>query len=172
MTMKTLHILNGDCALEGWRPAGLPGRALVWRENYLTGAIPRTDDPAEFRRVRAAELHKAAPEKSEAEILAELAAMEQALLELTSEDTVVLWFDVCPFDRTMLARILYLLAAGERRPALLLVFEDTVWTAEAFTRHHSSARRLTEADLRYGAMQWREYLAGAAPETLLARLRP
>ena len=167
--MKTLHILNGDCALEGWQSAGFSGEVLVWRENYLIGSIPHTGDPAEFRRVRAAELHKSASEKPEADILAELTAMERTLFELTPEDTVILWFDVCPFDRAMLARILYLLAAREHSPILSLIFEDVAWETETFLQYFSSARLLAEADLRYGAAQWREYLAGATPETLLNR---
>lgn len=165
-----LNILNGDCALEGWQGAGMPGRVLVWRENYLLGMIPKTADLAEFRRVRAIELHKIAPELTESEIGAMLAAMESELLGLRTDDAVTLWFDVCPFDRTMLSRLLFLLNAMKERPEVSLVLQDVVWDAEAFKKYRDAGRLLTPGDLAYGAREWERYCVEGSPETLLETL--
>ena len=39
-----LHILNGDFALGIWRQCGFTGQSLVWRETYLEGPLPETED--------------------------------------------------------------------------------------------------------------------------------
>lgn len=163
------NILNGDCALEGWRDAGMPGHTLVWRENYLSGTIPETDDLEGFARLRAEELHKIAPEYTRDAIFAELRSMQQRLTSFTAEDRVRLWFDYCPFDRSMLCRLLFLFSHQQRLPVLELVFEDTVWDADAFIRYRDSARILSPEALDYGAAEWRNYLHGTAPEQLLSQ---
>jgi len=142
---------------------------LVWRENYLEGVLPPDDDPDAFNRVRATELHRHAPEKSAAAILAELRAMHRTLTELHDGDRLRLWFDSCPFDRTMLARILALLDGMADRPEARLIAADTVWDAAAF-RQTWPEKILTAADFAAGAQCWRDYLRGAAPETLLDSL--
>lgn len=163
------NILNGDCALDGWRDAGMPGHTLVWRENYLSGTIPATGDLEAFARLRAGELHKIAPEYTCEAIFAELRSMQQRLTSFTAEDRIRLWFDCCPFDRSMLCRLLFLFAHQQERPTLELVFEDTVWDADAFIRYRNSARILSPEELEYGAAEWRNYLRGAAPEQLLSQ---
>jgi hypothetical protein len=76
--MRILHILNGDCAFDGWRQNDFPGEVLVWRENYLYGTMPETTDLTVFNRLRAEELHRAAPDRAADEIFAELQAMHSA----------------------------------------------------------------------------------------------
>lgn len=167
--MRIVHLLNGDCALEEWREAKLPGEAMVWRENYLQGVIPTTDNPADFRQIRAAELHKISPEMPERQILSELELMDQKLFAFSPKNHLFLWFDTCPFDRTMLSRILHLLSSTEIKTTVSLIFENIVWTSEEFKRHFPSARQLSPADLQYGSDEWQKYLKGASPESLLTR---
>ena len=167
--MQKVNILNGDCAYDGWLKAGLSGTALVWRENYLQGAIPAAGDLSEFNRIRADELHECAQEWSAEEIFAELTEMHRKLFSLTPSDSLVLWFDVCPFDRAMLARILFLLNSRSDSPKISLIFRDVVWDAETFRLHCGDAVRLAREDLAYGAEQWRAYCRGAKPDTLLMR---
>ncbi len=149
-----LNLLNGDCALAGFRVSGLPGDVLVWRENYLHGVLPATEDRRMFCQIRAHALHTMAQEKSEASILSELWTQEDRLSALMEQDTLLLWFDVCPFDCSMLARILYLLNKRDRLPALFLVRKDVVWDADSFVRHALGRIPLTCAQLSAGARQW------------------
>ena len=51
--MDELHILNGDLAFELWKNCGYPAQGLVWRETYLEGPLPDTDDLDVFRNARA-----------------------------------------------------------------------------------------------------------------------
>ena len=51
--MAELHILNGDNALSCLQKCGFEGNSLVWRETYIEGPLPDTDDLHVFRTARA-----------------------------------------------------------------------------------------------------------------------
>lgn len=53
IVMKELHIFNGDYALELWKNSNFDSENLVWRETYLEGPLPATDDLHQFRKARA-----------------------------------------------------------------------------------------------------------------------
>ena len=133
----TLHILNGDCALDGWAECNFSGDVLIWRENYLQGTLPETDDRSLFNRLRAEELHKIAPEKSVDEIFSELQAMHRKLFSLRSTDKLVLWLDCCPFDQALKKQLLKLIAAMPEKPEIYLVQKDLIWNKETFERHRN-----------------------------------
>jgi len=155
-----LQLFNGDCAYEAWKKAGLPGEALVWRENYLEGQVPCPDVPiAEFERVRAAEIHRWIPALAEERLLAALAAMDDKLARLTGDDTLYLWFDCCMFDMTMLARILYLLSQNQSLPSVRLICRNYSWGDDPafFTREINHALPLSAAELASGATAWRAF---------------
>ena len=135
-----LHILNGDCALDGWRRNGFEGEVLVWRENYLHGVIPQTADVAEFNRIRAGELHRLAADRSAESIYAELESMHRKLLSLQTEDKLVLWLDCCPFDQALKKRLLELVESMPEAPAVYLVQQDTVWDQAAFKQYSNWQR--------------------------------
>ena len=130
-----LHIINGDCALEGFRSGNFPGDVLIWRENYLQGHLPEISDITGFNRFRAAELHKFAPQKPEEEIFSELQSMHHKLAELRAGDKVILWLDCCEFDEALKKRLLELIIALPEMPELYLVQEDVTWNQEAFSRY-------------------------------------
>ena len=132
-----LHIINGDCALAGWRNANFSGEVLVWRENYLQGVIPQTADITLFNRVRAGELHKNAPEKTPGEIFEELQTMHRKLFSLNSSDKLVLWLDCCPFDQALKRRLLELFMTMPEPPELYTVQEDVVWNTESFQKYRN-----------------------------------
>ena len=106
-----LHILNGDYALELWKQCGFTGQSLVWRETYIEGPLPDTDDLVVFRAARAEYLSHfvelANMDKSR--IYRHLQKMDETVLALPDKSRVMLWFDSCFFDQTMLMRIMYLL---------------------------------------------------------------
>ena len=158
--MMELQIFNGDCALAAWRKSGLPGETLVWREDYRHGPLPETDDPEAFARIRATALHELAPDLPEEEIQAELLAMHRRLLSLRPEDRAVLWIDGCPFDRLLLARLLYLLHSMAEPPTVELIAADVVWNAGEFQRRRSQGVLLNATDLQLGAAVWSAWRAG------------
>ena len=111
------HILNGDFALTLWEKSR-SGEHLVWKETYIEGPLPQTDDLHSFRSARAeylatfAELENISTEK----LYRHLQKMDDTILELPENTRLILWFDSCIFDQTILMRILYLLS---RRTAVL-----------------------------------------------------
>ncbi len=163
-----MNLFNGDCAAAAWTEARLPGGGLVWRENYLYGELPETDDLAVFNRIRAGALHRSAPDKPEADIFAELERMHAELFALTENDVLTLWFDCCPFDRAMLARILYLLAGVTAPPQVNLILEDVVWDRAAFMAPRQNIRRLGGPDFQFGRSEWIMYRQQKRPHELFS----
>lgn len=111
MEETELHILNGDHALELWKQCGFRGQSLVWRETYLEGPLPDTDDLDVFRNARAEYLSHfeelAGIDKSR--LYRHLQKMDNAVCLLPEDAVLMLWFDSCMFDQTILMRILSLL---------------------------------------------------------------
>ena len=145
-----LHIVNGDCALSHWRQCRFPGEVMVWRENYLQGMIPETNDIILFNQIRAEELHKIAPEKSFDEIFAELQNMYHKLFSMCSSDKLILWLDCCPFDQALKKQLLKFISALPEKPELFLIQQDVVWDKENFEQYcnwEDNSYNLTQADL-------------------------
>ena len=106
-----LHVLNGDFALELWKQCGFTGQSLVWRETYLEGPLPETDDLRVFWTARAEFLSHFAElaNMDKSRIYRHLQKMDETILGLPDKSTLMLWFDSCIFDQTILMRIMYLL---------------------------------------------------------------
>ena len=121
MAGTELHILNGDHALDLWKQCGFPGQSLVWRETYLEGPLPDTDDLDLFRHARAEYLSRfdELDEIGSARLYRHLLKMDEAVLSLPENAVLMLWFDACMFDQTILMRILSLLC---RNPNAVNVF--------------------------------------------------
>ena len=132
-----LHVLNGDCALQGWRQCRLQGEAVVWRENYLQGTVPETNDMNLFNQIRAEALHKFAPTRSVDEIFQELQAMHRKLFAMQPGDQLVLWLDCCPFDQALKKQLLNLISNMPQKPQLYLVQKDVVWNQETFQQYRN-----------------------------------
>ena len=121
MAGTELHILNGDQALEFWKQCGFKAQSLVWRETYLEGPLPATDDLNVFREARAEYLSHFDELSGigKSRLYRHLLKMDEAILLLPEDSTLMLWFDSCMFDQTILMRILSLL---DRKKALGNVF--------------------------------------------------
>ena len=163
--MNVLHIFNGDCAHDAWRAAGHAAPAVIWRENYLEGALPPADTPsAEFAAFRAAELKRMMPdlEVPEDDLRRFLENNDRTLLSAGRETAVYLWFDACMFDQLILARVAFVL---RNSPATLyLICEDTVWgnQREAFAERQATARALSPAARAALATGWEAVAGGQA----------
>ena len=104
---ETLHITSGDIAGDSLAKSGLPGKVLVWHDILYDG--PRKpgwpDDDTLNARVRfLAESTGGGLKKSY--ILKTLKEQYQKLYTAGDYKQIVLWFDACLFDQSMLAHIL------------------------------------------------------------------
>ena len=108
--LNDLHILNGDCAEGLWKQCEFNGQSLVWREIYLEGPLPETEDPACFRTARAEYLSHFAELAGIgiSRLCQYLQKLDDSILNLPDSSDLMLWFDSCIFDQTLLMRILYL----------------------------------------------------------------
>lgn len=106
-----LHILNGDSAWELWKKFDFRAQSLVWREIYLEGPLPETEDLHSFRTARTEYLSRfqelSGVDKSK--LYQYLKKMDESVLNLPENSNLILWFDSCIFDQTLLMRIFYLL---------------------------------------------------------------
>lgn len=102
-----LHITSGDRAGDALAGAGLDGDILVWHDLLYDG--PRTtgwpDDDNLLRRAVFIE-EMTGGGLARQEILHTFASQYERIAALPPEANVVLWFDACLFDQSMLVHIL------------------------------------------------------------------
>jgi len=110
-TMNTiLHITSGDCAGESLGQAGLPGDLLVWNDILYDGPRESGWPTGEGLTARAMFLERqTGGGMTREQVLQTLRTQYQRLAAATSYRQLVLWFDACLFDQSMLAHILVLL---------------------------------------------------------------
>lgn len=156
--MQKLHILNGDFALKIWQECGFSGASMVWKETYIEGPLPQTDDLHVFRTARAeflshfAEISGLGTER----LYRHLQKMDDAVL---SSSSLMLWFDSCIFDQTQLMRILYLLTLrqDELPTVFLYCCPGNCLAAEDFQRGKTEKIRLTSKDFQLASRAWHAF---------------
>ena len=160
--MSELHILNGDQAFELWKECGYEAQNLVWRETYLEGPLPETDDPDQFRKARAEYLSHFAElaDISEYRLYQYLRKLDETILDLPEMSTVVLWFDSCIFDQTLLMRILHLFNCRKNGDVDIFLYccEGNCLTLDDFKQGYSRKVQLQPSDLENAAKAWTLFL--------------
>ena len=120
---KALHIIGGDSAGGSLRNSGVPGEVFVWHDILYDG--PREPGwPDENTLIaRALFLEQATAGGLHREsVLGTLHNQYRVLTGAVDYEHIVLWFDACLFDQSMLAHILTcLLHKGIREADLLCV---------------------------------------------------
>ena len=120
---KIFHITSGDIAGGSLSKAGLPGEVFVWHDILYDG--PREPGwPSENTlSERALFLEESTAGGLDRDgILKTLHEQYQRLAEAGSYERIVLWFDACLFDQSMLSHILTCLSCkGIRKVELLCV---------------------------------------------------
>lgn len=112
MPINSLHITSGDIAGDSLRRSGIPGEVFVWHDILYDG--PRNPGwPEEATlHARAQFIEEATGGGLKNEAILETLRMQYAKLDkATDYDQVILWFDACLFDQSMLCHILTCLAA-------------------------------------------------------------
>ena len=120
---KTLHITSGDCAGDSLAKSGISGEVFVWHDILYDG--PRNpgwpDDDILEARTRFLE-QATAGGLSREHVLRTLKGQYQKLTTAADDERIVLWFDACLFDQSMLVHILAcMLHQGIRKAELLCV---------------------------------------------------
>jgi len=119
----TLHITSGDIAGGSLAKSGVPGEVFVWHDILYDG--PRNLDwpDADTLAARARFLEQATAGGLDREhILGTLRSQYRKLADAEGYDRIVLWFDACLFDQSMLVHILTcLLHKSIRKVELLCV---------------------------------------------------
>ena len=120
---ETLHITSGDCAGDILAKSGIPGEVFVWHDILYDG--PRNpgwpdDDTLDVRAQFLAQTTDGG--LSPSHVLGTLKNQYQKLVAAADYERIVLWFDACLFDQSMLVHILAcLLHQGIRKVDLLCV---------------------------------------------------
>ncbi len=120
---KVLHITSGDIAGASLAKAGLPGEVFVWHDILYDG--PRqpgwpSENTLSARALFLEEFTAGGLDRDH--ILQTLHNQYERLAEAASYERIVLWFDACLFDQSMLAHILTGLShKGIRKVELLCV---------------------------------------------------
>ena len=117
----TLHITSGDCAGERLEKSGLSGEVFVWHDILYDG--PRNagwpdEDTLNARAVFLEETTAGGLDRHY--VLQTLHQQYHTLAQAVQENHILLWFDACLFDQSMLAHILACLRSRNARGAELL----------------------------------------------------
>lgn len=176
-----VHVHCGDSSAKAQGQAGLPGELLVWIELLHEGRIP--DAPfasEEYLKSRAKALSEStggalSPEACRRRLETQDEVLKRAA---ASAKELVLWFDACLYDQSVLARLLAGLSNFESLPAetsLICVGEfpgkprfkglGELSPAELASLF-PSRRRVDALTLEEGRFAW-EALKASSPETLL-----
>jgi hypothetical protein len=118
---NTLHITSGDCAGERLKKSGLPGEIFVWHDILYDG--PRIsgwpDDVTLNARATFLEASTGGGLDRQG-IVETLQHQYRKLADTAPDQPIVLWFDACLFDQSMLAHILACLRLRKAKSVELL----------------------------------------------------
>ena len=122
---STLHITSGDSAGGSLLKAGLPGEVFVWHDVLYEGPrCPGWPDEATII-ARAAFLEEATAGGLDRSLVLETLRFQyDKLSEAPPTRHIVLWFDACLFDQSMLAHILTCLRHRNVRNVELLCVDE------------------------------------------------
>ena len=160
IVMKELHIFNGDYALELWKNSNFDSENLVWRETYLEGPLPATDDLHQFRKARA-DFLPALAGLSAGQLYQHLQKLDDTILDFPANAVLMLWFDSCIFDQTLLMRILYLLNRRKNQPENVFLYccNSNCLTPEDFLNGEKAKIKLLPQDFSAGEKAWRVFVS-------------
>jgi hypothetical protein len=105
-SLKYLHIHCGDASARPLQNSSVPGDVQVWREIYIEGPVPGNVPEDEFRRIRADFLSDSMSFLTFDGVLRGTEARYQMLADASKYGEVVLWFDSCMFDQTILIHLI------------------------------------------------------------------
>jgi hypothetical protein len=103
----TLHITSGDCAGERLKKSGLPGEVFVWHDILYDGPRSPGWPNEDILNARALFLEETTAGGLHRQyVLKTLQQQYHTLAQAAQDNHILLWFDACLFDQSMLAHIL------------------------------------------------------------------
>ena len=158
-----LHILNGDFAFSLWEECNFSGQSLIWKETYLEGPLPDTDDLHRFRVARTdfllqfAELSGIDRDR----LCRFLKKLDDSVLDLPENAALYLWFDSCIFDQTILMRILYLLHRKNDPSVRVFLYccDGNCLKINDFKNCLQTAIQLSAVDFAVASAAWRSFVS-------------
>ena len=121
-----LHIHCGDHSADILRQGSVGGEVMVWHDPVLEGPVPGRVSDQEYREVRARFFVDQQYTKSYEGALQGLTARHDKLAQAKNYAEVVLWFDACLFDQTIMIHLIEKLAqtdTGNAKTSLICVGE-------------------------------------------------
>ena len=112
---RVLHIRCGTDIVQALAVAGFSGDFLPFYDPYVHGPVPSTDSLDEFLEIRAGYISSSLHPNHE-EVINDLRQQYVALEQTHGYDAVYLWFEHDSYDQLILAKLLDLFSAAERRP--------------------------------------------------------
>ncbi|OPY64359.1 MAG: hypothetical protein A4E57_03560 [Syntrophorhabdaceae bacterium PtaU1.Bin034] len=102
-----LHITSGDIAGDILRRSGIPGEVFVWHDILYEGPRNPGWPEEDTLHARAEFLEDTTGGGLTRQIILETLRVQYTKLEKAGDyDSLILWFDACLFDQSMLAHIL------------------------------------------------------------------
>lgn len=151
MTQSTLHITGGDTVGANLAQAGLGGDILVWHDVLYDGSRCAGWPDAAAMAARAEFLFRVTGGGlSRERLLAAVRGQYQRLGEAGAYERLVLWFDVCLFDQSMLVHLLTCLSQKGIRDLELI----EVASFPGITPYHGLGQ-LSPAQLASCRERWR-----------------
>lgn len=122
---RFLHIHCSESSARTLRESTIPGEVLLWREIYIEGPVRGDLAEEEFLSLRADFLSESVPINRE-DLMEGMKARETKLSQADHYNEVVLWFDPCMYDQTIMLYLLNRLAKMNHN-TFSLVFYDKDW---------------------------------------------
>ena len=170
---RILHITSGDMAGASLAKAGLPGEVFVWHDILHEGPRGAGWPARDTLNARAQFLEEfTAGGLSRGHILKTLRDQYQKLADAAAYERIVLWFDACLFDQSMLAHILACLPHDESLKVDLLCIDSFPGidpfhglgqlSPEQLHSRYDSRRPVTEGQLRFAVEADKAFADGDA----------
>ncbi|MBU4315625.1 DUF1835 domain-containing protein, partial [Patescibacteria group bacterium] len=105
---RFLHIHCGDSSAKALQESKIPGDVLVWKEIYVEGPVPGNLSEEEFQCIRASYFMTFGLKYDG--VLQGMSARYRKIKEAGKYEEVILWFDACLFDQTIMIYLIDLCA--------------------------------------------------------------
>jgi len=101
-----LHLLCGDISGRILRNSSVPGDVQVWMENFVEGPVPVCGSEEEWRWIRSRYIASLFSDATVEGVYARSHVKYERLAEGRNYREVLLWFDACLFDQTIMIHLI------------------------------------------------------------------
>ena len=169
---RYLHLLCGDNSGGILRNSTVPGEVAVWMEDFINGPVCRDLPEDQWRRLRSQQITTYFRNGSLSDAIEGTNRRYEKLAQAVEYGEVVLWFDACLFDQTIMIHLIDRLAAldlGGTKLSLICVGEFPGFdlfkgfgelTSEQMAPLFETRHEVTAAEVALARAAWRAYASG------------